>query len=111
MALDEKLQVQYEHAANIDRKIVETAFDDFKSMYKLEVLGRKSVFISVESTSTKPLLKISPQRGSEIGAVLLREEYANPNERSPEIVFSGAMGRNIYLFSEKWMYTVEIGKK
>ncbi len=111
MTLDEKLRVQYESVAGIDRQMAKTAFDDFVSTYKLEIIGLKSIYVSAESTSTKPLLKISPQRGSEIGAVLLREEYADPNEKSPEIVFSGAMGRNIYFFSEKWMYAVEIGKK
>lgn len=107
MSLDERMRIQYDYAAGIDREMARAAFDEFVSTYKLEIIGRKSVKVSAELSSPKPLLKISSQSGSEIGAVLLREEYANLN-KFPEIVFSGTTGRNIYFFSEKWMYEVEV---
>ncbi len=107
MSLEERMRVRYDYAAGIDKETAKAAFDDFVSTYKIEIIGRNSVNVSAEHSSSKPLLKISSQSGSEIGAVLLREEYAN-FDRSPEILFSGAMGRNVYFFSKKWMYEVEI---
>ena len=111
MSLDEELHVHYEHAAYIDQKMVKTAFDDFISRYKIELLGSKSVCVSVEPASGKLLMKISSQSGSEIGAVLLREDFVKQRGEHPEIAFSGAMGKRIFFYSEQWMYAVEIKKR
>lgn len=108
MSLDEKLRVQYDYAAGVDKQMAKAAFDEFISKYKLELLGRNSVKVSAELWSPKPLLKISSQTGSELAAVLLREEYTKMDIKSPEIFFSGAVGRKVFFYSEKCMYEVTL---
>ena len=105
MSLDENLRVQYDYAAGIDKEMAKTAFDDFISNYKLEIIGRNSVVVSAESSSPKPILKISFQIGSELAAVLLRENLA---EKNSSVAFSGAVGRKIFFYSDTWMYEVAL---
>jgi len=104
MPLDETINVNYELSKDIDKEKVEQALDDFFFVYQLVVLGQKGIDVSAEHYQTHLLLKISPQSGSEIGAVLLREDFA----RDPEIFYTGTVGRKVNFSSEIYMYLVEV---
>ena len=104
MSLDEKIIIHYDHSKDIDKGKVEKALDKFFSVYQLEVLGQKKIEVLAEHYQTQLLIKISPQAGSEIGGVLLREEFA----RNPEIFYTGTVGGKVNFCSERYIYLVEV---
>ena len=104
MSLDETININYEHSRDIDKEKVERALDEFCSIYELEVLGQKKIEVLAEHYQTQLLIKISPQAGSEIGGVLLREESA----RNPEIFYTGTVGGKVNFCSERYIYLVEL---
>lgn len=104
MSLDEKININYNHSKDISKEKVGKALGEFFSVYKLEVLGQKRIDVLAEHYQTQLLIKISPQAGSEIGGVLLREEFA----RNPEIFYTGTVGRKVNFCSERYIYLVEV---
>ena len=65
---------------------------------------QKKIEVLAEHYQTQLLIKISPQAGSEIGGVLLREESA----RNPEIFYTGTVGGKVNFCSERYIYLVEL---
>ncbi|MEK6809214.1 MAG: hypothetical protein AABY40_00925 [Nanoarchaeota archaeon] len=108
MSLDEKINIHYEYSNDIGRKEVESAMDDFLSLYRFEFFGQKALQVSAEPSSSKLLLRISPQYGE--AALSLQEDLLR-QQRTPGILCSGAMNGKIFFYSEKIIYLVELTAK